>query len=69
MCVTLQEEMAAANVDMVWRDFCAHVLIKLNDCRCVGGGRGTEHEVNLLQRVLVCLGGWLWHKDRTLRML
>ncbi|KAI7845793.1 hypothetical protein COHA_000705 [Chlorella ohadii] len=28
-----QEEMAAANVDMVWRDFCAHVLIKLNDCR------------------------------------
>lgn len=34
-CCVLQEEMAAANVDMVWRDFCAHVLIKLNDCRCV----------------------------------
>lgn len=31
----LQEEMAAANIDMVNRDFCAHVLIKLNECRCV----------------------------------
>ena len=26
--------MAAANIDMVSRDFCAHILIKLNDCRC-----------------------------------
>ena len=31
----LQEEMAAANIDMVSRDFCAHILIKLNECRCV----------------------------------
>jgi hypothetical protein len=27
--------MAAANIDMVSRDFCAHILIKLNECRCV----------------------------------
>ena len=29
--------MAAANIDMVSRDFCAHILIKLNDCRCAPG--------------------------------
>lgn len=34
--------MAAANIDMVWRDFCAHVLIKLNDCRCVGSHGGQQ---------------------------
>jgi len=34
-----QEEMAAANIDMVSRDFCAHILIKLNECRCVRGRR------------------------------
>ncbi|KAL4422709.1 hypothetical protein ABPG75_008906 [Micractinium tetrahymenae] len=27
------EEMAAGNIDMVSRDFCAHVLLKLNECR------------------------------------
>lgn len=27
------EEMAAANIDMGSRDFCAHILIKLNECR------------------------------------
>lgn len=26
--------MAAANIDMAYRDFCAHILIKLNECRC-----------------------------------
>ena len=34
--------MAKAGVDMVWRDFCAHLLIPLNECRrktwCVAGG-------------------------------
>ena len=33
----LQEEMAAANIDMASRDFCAHILIKLNQCRCAAG--------------------------------
>ncbi|KAI3430433.1 hypothetical protein D9Q98_005028 [Chlorella vulgaris] len=28
-----QEEMAAANIDMASRDYCAHILIKLNECR------------------------------------
>ena len=29
----MQDEMAAANLDMVYRDFCAHLLIPLNECR------------------------------------
>jgi NADH dehydrogenase (ubiquinone) 1 beta subcomplex subunit 7 len=29
----MQEEMHAANIDMVYRDFCAHLLIPLNECR------------------------------------
>ena len=28
-----QEEMAKAGLDMVYRDFCAHLLIPLNECR------------------------------------
>jgi NADH dehydrogenase (ubiquinone) 1 beta subcomplex subunit 7 len=31
--IYLQEEMHAANIDMVNRDFCAHLLIPLNECR------------------------------------
>jgi hypothetical protein len=27
--------MAAANIDMASRDYCAHILIKLNECRSV----------------------------------
>lgn len=30
----LQEEMEAGNIDMASRDFCAHILLKLNKCRC-----------------------------------
>jgi NADH dehydrogenase (ubiquinone) 1 beta subcomplex subunit 7 len=29
----LQEQMHDANIDMVYRDFCAHLLIPLNECR------------------------------------
>jgi hypothetical protein len=29
----LQEEMSKAQLDMVYRDFCAHMLIPLNECR------------------------------------
>ena len=28
-----QEEMSKAGLDMVYRDFCAHLLIPLNECR------------------------------------
>eukprot|EP00887_Chlorella_sp_A99_P000197 scaffold13.g197.t1 len=28
-----QEEMAKAGLSMVYRDFCAHLLIPLNECR------------------------------------
>jgi hypothetical protein len=31
--MNLQEEMAAAKLDYVYRDFCAHLLIPLNKCR------------------------------------
>ena len=30
----LQEEMDAARLPYQWRDYCAHLLIPLNDCRC-----------------------------------
>ena len=32
-CYFPQEEMQAANIDMVYRDYCAHLLIPLNQCR------------------------------------
>ena len=28
-----QEEMQNAKLDLAWRDFCAHLLIPLNQCR------------------------------------
>jgi len=28
-----QEQLRAAKVDLAYRDFCAHLLIPLNDCR------------------------------------
>lgn len=28
-----QEELAAAKVPLGWRDFCAHLLVPLNECR------------------------------------
>jgi hypothetical protein len=30
-----QEELDAARVPYAWRDYCAHLLIPLNDCRRV----------------------------------
>lgn len=30
---TLQEELHAARVDLASRDFCAHLLVPLNECR------------------------------------
>jgi NADH dehydrogenase (ubiquinone) 1 beta subcomplex subunit 7 len=29
----VQDQMKAARLDMVYRDFCAHLLIPLNECR------------------------------------
>lgn len=31
--VATQEEMNAANLPLAYRDYCAHVLIPLNECR------------------------------------
>lgn len=28
-----REEMKAARIPLVWRDYCAHILIPLNQCR------------------------------------
>lgn len=31
--IATEEEMKAARIPPAWRDVCAHVLIKLNECR------------------------------------
>jgi hypothetical protein len=40
----LQEEMDAARVPYAWRDYCAHLLIPLNECRC-GASRAATRGV------------------------
>jgi NADH dehydrogenase (ubiquinone) 1 beta subcomplex subunit 7 len=32
-CSVLQEEMNNAKLDLAYRDYCAHLLIPLNECR------------------------------------
>eukprot|EP00227_Mantoniella_beaufortii_P016837 CAMPEP_0197592312 /NCGR_PEP_ID=MMETSP1326-20131121/15025_1 /TAXON_ID=1155430 /ORGANISM="Genus nov. species nov., Strain RCC2288" /LENGTH=89 /DNA_ID=CAMNT_0043157999 /DNA_START=184 /DNA_END=453 /DNA_ORIENTATION=- len=31
--IATQEQMMAAKIDLAYRDFCAHLLIPLNECR------------------------------------
>ena len=31
--IATEEEMKEARIPVAWRDYCAHILIKLNSCR------------------------------------
>ena len=39
--IATEEEMKDARIPVAWRDYCAHILIKLNECR-----KDTMYQVN-----------------------